>query len=110
MYDPKLGKALSFSYLHTIQSQVLFMYFEKKRRKKCDVSTYKILILAQRMFTWKRCTIQYAAIWTFFLAYFSLPYFNIWGQMTYRPETFRCIITNFDADGNDQKFDRSDFL
>ena len=67
------------------------------------------LILAQRMFTWKRCTIQYAAIWTFFLAYFSLPYFNIWGQMTYRPETFRCIITNFDAKGNDQAFDRSIF-
>ena len=67
------------------------------------------LILAQRMFTWKRCTIQYAGIWTFFLAYFSLPYFNIWGQMTYRPETFRCIITNFDAEGNDQAFDRSNF-
>ena len=33
MYDPKLGKALSFSYLHTIQSRVLFMYFEKNEEK-----------------------------------------------------------------------------
>ena len=56
--------------------------------------TICIFFTAQRMFTWKRCSLYHLGFWIFFIIYFMIPKYEIWGKMEYQTETFRCSINN----------------